>query len=384
MRQRRPIGRVVSRGLQRGHAPGRVQLGRADEPGRGGSRRGAHLNWSVVGTPAAIDLEGPLALRLPRRQGDAVDPGEQGAGVARRLDRDRDRAARPAECGRQAVAAGERPADRRPAELAGQPGRQPSQATGGVRRTGRRPGSAPSDPGEGGSAGGSKTRRPLRQRARPNQAVSRTMIDPGVERTEGTRVRAGSGRSRISREHSSARSRKRASSAGGRSVHQSTNGRSASSSGRTAPGSRSTARGPAEHDPLAADLRQPGAGRWQSAETSAETRRPGSSVRRSTIAAAGVAGGTVSSTPSSAAGHRRARPTTRLASDDPRDVRVLQVRPAHPLGGRAPEPRQLGLDVVEGRRGRPGRSGRRRKSRLRRHGRVSTAGVAGMPKPNRR
>ena len=117
-----------------------------------------------------------------------------------------------------------------PAELTGQPGRQPD---GDARRAGsaraRRPRCGPSRSGPGPRPwqGGSKNcATSSRHRVRPNQAVSRLNGQTaGSSPSRSAPASApGSGRSRISREHSSARSRKRASCGRGSPVHQRTIG----------------------------------------------------------------------------------------------------------------------------------------------------------------
>src|SRR5208337_3361211 len=129
-----------------------------------------------------------------------------------------------------------------------------------------------------------------RQRVRPYHAVSRLQ-----EQIAGSRPRRkaaagvpGSGRSNKSREHSSPRSRNRASFDRGSVVHQSKKGRSDSSKGRTAPATRSTAFGPACKTIRSEQTwGKPGSGRWHTAETSAVIRRSVSSEQRTTMARQG-------------------------------------------------------------------------------------------------
>ena len=151
---------------------------------------------------------------------------------------------------------------RLPAELAGQPGRQPDRHPRRHGRIGREGLDLHRvDPFErlvmhGGSKNCATS---SRQRARPNQALSRLQradgrVEPQPERAAG-RARVGQVEDQpralvgqVAEERLVLR---------GSLVHQRTIGRSASSNGRTAPGTRSTAVRPgAEHDPLGADLGQ--------------------------------------------------------------------------------------------------------------------------------
>ena len=156
-----------------------------------------------------------------------------------------------------------------------------------------------------------------RHRVRPNQAVSRLNGQTAGSRPSrrASTSAPGSGKSRISREHSSARLRNRGSCGRGSPVHQRIIGSSDSSSGRTAPGSRLTAFGPARSTIRSEQTcGRPGAGRWHSAETSAAIRRPGSSDPRSTIARQGNRAMTVSSTSPSGSHAPAGHSTTRFAS----------------------------------------------------------------------
>ncbi len=156
-----------------------------------------------------------------------------------------------------------------------------------------------------------------RHRVRPNQAASRLngQTDGSRPSRRAPTSAPGSGRSRTSREHSSARSRNSDSCGRGSPVHQRIMGSSDSSSGRTAPGTRSIAFGPARSTIRSEQTcGWPGAGRWQSAETSAAIRRPGSPDPRSTIARQGNRAMTVSSTPQSGPHSPTRHSTTRFAS----------------------------------------------------------------------
>ncbi len=102
----------------------------------------------------------------------------------------------------------------------------------------------------------------------------------------------------------------------------------------------------AEHDPLAADLREARGG--QVAERrdlgrdaairlvgAQDHDRPARITRRHGVEHAFEAGGV-----------DQPAHDDEVGQHDPRHVRALGGGSAHPLGGRAPEPRQLGLDVV--------------------------------------
>ena len=187
-------------------------------------------------------------------------------------------------------------------------------------------------------------------RARPNQALSRLHVPEGrVEaQAECAGIGAGSGKSRTSREHSSARSRKSCSWFRGSPVHHKRCGKLASSNERTAPGSRSTAFGPALSTIRSEQTcGRPGDGRWQSAEISAVILRSGSSEPHSKIGRHGNRAMTVSRTGASDSTSPLEALDDEVGEHDAGDVGVFELRATDLLGRGPPQPGQLGLDVAK-------------------------------------